>query len=563
MNPRRAILRSAGALVLGLAMLPTQVLGTGGVGILLRNSSPDAGDLSAADVAGLLGSRLEQDQGVSIVEGARVLEAAISLNLDPSLPPDPDQTARLGKALGADLLILGTAEIVGLRIDARIIDVATAEVLGRQSIPGSRGEVFDMIDILGQRLAHGLRAAGGDRSIVTVLPFQNRASPTSDLFVAGIPEMVMTGLHQAAEFSLLDRSQVVDEMQGLSTAPAEATSNRDAAALGRRLGADIVIVGAFADLVDIAAETVVARTGKSLGQASATGARAELPTLVSQLSVDLHRSMRRFMRTTRTVAVLYFQNHSEERLDSFVRGISDMLMTSLGQAERLTIIERVQIEGAMRNFNLEMSGPIDSETAVEVGAWLGADAVVLGSFLRFGDIYRIDARLIDAQTGELMVAETVRGPEPDVIAMVDDLGAKLVESFGERESVAGAGTGSLQVIFRMTKSEMGERPLYHHICKLYVDGNYVGLSAVVEQQSKWVALFESALSAGHHHIEILHGYVRGGGWDGRMPLQPKAFDIDIEPESTSTIKYSFEVGWFDEKYVLEPTWDGAPEQAAR
>ena len=61
----------------------------------------------------------------------------------------------------------------------------------------------------------------------------------------------------------------------------------------------------------------------------------------------------------------------------------------------------------MRNFNVEMSGPIDSETAVEVGNWFGADTVVIGSFLRFGEIFRRDARMIDAQTGEVTVAESV------------------------------------------------------------------------------------------------------------------------------------------------------------
>ena len=64
-------------------------------------------------------------------------------------------------------------------------------------------------------------------------------------------------------------------------------------------------------------------------------------------------------------------------------------------------------EAAMRNFNVEMSGPIDSETAVEVGNWFSADTVVIGSFLRFGEIFRRDARMIDAQTGEVTVAESV------------------------------------------------------------------------------------------------------------------------------------------------------------
>jgi len=563
MSIRQAIVRSTGVLSVALVLLPSAPADAGGVGILLRNPSPGSGDLPATELAEMLGTSLQQDWRVPVVDRAGVLEAADALGIDLRLRPAPEQVARLGKAVGSEVLILGTAEAAGIRIDARIVDVATESVLGTQSVPGSRDDVFDIIDILSQRLAQGIRAADHDRSIVAVLSFQNCASPASELFVAGIPEMVMTGLRQATGLSLVDRSLVVGEMQRRHLMPAEGVSAEEAAAQGRQLGADIVIVGSFADLVEISADAVIARTDKSIGQINAAGASDQVPTLISQVSADLHRHLRRYTRTTRAVAVLYFQNHSEGHFDSFVRGISDMLMTSLGQADRLTIIERVQIESAMRNFNLEMAGPIDSETAVEVGAWLGADAVVLGSFLRFGAIYRIDARLIDAETGELMIAESVRGPEADVIAMVDSLGAKLVESFGQQEAAVDIGTGSLQVVFRMVKSEMGERPLYHHICKLYVDGKYMGLSDVVEERDRWVGLFERTLRAGRHRVEIVHGYVLQGSWDGPMPLQPDTFSIDIEPETSSTIKYGFEVGWFDDRYVLEPSWLASPGQASR
>ena len=205
---------------------------------------------------------------------------------------------------------------------------------------------------------------------------------------------------------------------------------------------------------------VVGRGARPLGQVAASARRSDLDGVVHGLAANLGQLLRRQLRQTRTVAVLYFQNHNDAEYDNFVRGIADMLMTSLGQAQPLTVIERIQIERALRNFNLEMSGPIDADTAVEVGAWLGADAVVLGSFLRLGATYRIDARLIDAATGEVVMAESVRGPEDDVISMVDELGAKLIARFGERETEVQTGTGILEVVFRTTKAEMGERYVY-------------------------------------------------------------------------------------------------------
>jgi hypothetical protein len=36
-----------------------------------------------------------------------------------------------------------------------------------------------------------------------------------------------------------------------------------------------------------------------------------------------------------------------------------------------------------------------------------------------------------------------------------------------------------------------------------------------------------------------------------MPVQPRAFDIDIEAEGVTTVQYGYEVGWFEDKYVYE------------
>lgn len=260
----------------------------------------------------------------------------------------------------------------------------------------------------------------------------------------------------------------------------------------------------------------------------------------------------------RKVAILDFENYASGLYDSFVRGLADMLMTSLGQGEKLTVIERAQIEKAMENFHVEMSGPIDAEKAVEIGRWLGADAVLLGSFTRFGGQFRIDGRLIQAQTGELIVAEQVRGGEDEVMAMVDTLGSRLLARLGVRNAAEAGGTGTLRIRFIVTKTEMGERPVYFHICKVYVDGQYRGTTSPVEQAEEWHSIFADEVPAGGHRVEVVHGYVLEGKWDGEMPDQPRVFKVEVEPEGTATIQYSYEVGWFADQYVYKHPWRGVP-----
>ncbi|MSR82816.1 MAG: hypothetical protein EXS58_07805 [Candidatus Latescibacteria bacterium] len=204
------------------------------------------------------------------------------------------------------------------------------------------------------------------------------------------------------------------------------------------------------------------------------------------------------------------------------------------------------------HYALELSGPIDNQQAVEIGQWLGADQVVLGGFTNFGEIFRIDARLISARTGELLVAQNVRGSESEVMGLVDQLGTRLVASLAEKDTEVQGGTGELRVQFMIQKSEMGERPVYRQLCKLYVDGKYLGTSQAVGRGEQWSSLFQKRVKAGKHEVQLVHGFVRDGAWDGEIPQQPRIFQVVVEPGQTATLEYCFEVGWFEDRYRYTP-----------
>ncbi|MBT4097943.1 MAG: hypothetical protein HOM68_01915 [Gemmatimonadetes bacterium] len=423
------------------------------------------------------------------------------------------------------------------RLGARVIHSDDGRVLAQEQVRGGKGQVFDLVDELASRLQRHLGGHGQVRRSVAVMAFENRADQGSLPFVTGIQQMLMTALRQDRQLTLIEPSEI-------------ATARTSTVDVGRWLGADVSIDGDFTDVLRAEVEVVTAN-GRHLGTYAAEAPRADGTRLAQEIVGQLAPVLRQHRRDLHTVALLRFENHSEDRFSSFVEGMADMLTTGLRNSSRLRVIERTQIETAMLNFNVEMSGPIDSETAVEVGNWLGADAVVIGSFLRFGDVFRIDARMIDAQTGEVTVAESVRGTEQEVMGLVDELSGKLVARFESETPEESTGTGTVKIVFQATRSEMGERPSFHHICKLYVDGKFIGLSRPVTSVGKWETLFSRSLRGGRHRVEVVHGFVRGQEWDGQMPVQPRAFDIDIEPEGVTTLQYEYEVGWFEDKYVYE------------
>ncbi len=440
------------------------------------------------------------------------------------------------------------AVVDAYRLNGRIVNSDDGRLLAQEQVTGGKVQVFDMVDELATRLQGHLGRHEGQRRSVAVLEFDNGAGQGNVPFVNGIQQMLMTSLRQDRQLTLIEPSDIA-EVAALPR-PTGSTGRSAAVGIGRWVGADVTIAGDFTDIVRLEVE-VVSTGGRHLGTYRSESPRAEQARLIQEIIRQITPVIHQQRRDLHTVALLRFENHSEEQYGSFVDGMADMLTTGLRKSNRLRVIERAQIETAMRNFNVEMLGPIDSETAVEVGNWLGADAVVIGSFLRFGDIFRIDARMIDAQTGEVTLAESVRGAEKEVMRLVDDLSGKLVTQFESETPEQSTGTGTMRIVFQATRSEMGERPAYHHICKLYVDGKFIGLSRPVTTVGKWETLFTQPLRGGAHRVEVVHGYVRGKEWDGQMPLQPKAFDIEVEADGVTTVQYGYEVGWFEDKYLYD------------
>lgn len=498
-------------------------------------------------LAELLTSTLRQEQGLTLVE-EETLEGPVTL----------ERAASLGKRAGVEVVMIGSLKAESYRLDARLIEVQSGVVRAAPSVSGAKGEVFDLVDALGKKLSENLHAGGGKPHRVVILDFANLASAEYGPFVRGLPDMLATNLGQARGLSLVERTEIEEGWAHLFREPGQVLSPDEAAEMGAWLGADWVVAGSFTEVIEVRVKLVEVRTGRLLAEQRAEGGWEEIADQVAQLGGVMAQRLSAFGDSLHKVAVLYFENHAASEYEGFVRGISDMLMTCLGQADDLMVIERVQIERAMQNFALELSGPIATEKAVEIGQWLGADAVVLGGFTRFGEAFRIDARLISARTGELLVAQNVRGGEEEMMALVDQLGSRLVASLAEKETEVKGGTGELQVHFMITKTEMGERYIYRHLCKLHVDGKYLGTSPVLEGTEQWATSFAKKLRAGKHEVLVVHGFVKKGDWDGEMPGQPKVFQVVIEPGQTATVQYSFEVGWFNDRYLYEHPWRGLP-----
>lgn len=127
-----------------------------------------------------------------------------------------------------------------------------------------------------------------------------------------------------------------------------------------------------------------------------------------------------------TIAVLYFDVHAnDEGLRVLRKGLAQMLVTDLAGIEGGRLVERDQVEAVFVEQRLHASGKVDAKTAARVGKLLGARLLVLGSVFALGSALRLDARVVDAETGVVVVTAKATARDEDILAAEGALASAL------------------------------------------------------------------------------------------------------------------------------------------
>lgn len=132
------------------------------------------------------------------------------------------------------------------------------------------------------------------------------------------------------------------------------------------------------------------------------------------------------------IAIIEFQNLNEEsKRDNLGSMFSEMLTTSFVGSEAFRITEREQLQKVANELKFNQSGIIDVSQAKQVGKMVGADAIVTGSVTKIGGDLRLDARIIDVESGIILTAEKIMGKTDlnSIGAMADKIVENLVNKF--------------------------------------------------------------------------------------------------------------------------------------
>ena len=131
----------------------------------------------------------------------------------------------------------------------------------------------------------------------------------------------------------------------------------------------------------------------------------------------------------RTVAVLNLKNSTSRPEAAWLStALPDMLTTELAAGEKLRTIPGDEVAQMKINFSLADSDTLPAQTLSQVSKALGADLVVLGSYVALpGGMLWVDLHLQDVAAGETLVSVKETGEESDLFDLVSRAGTQLRE----------------------------------------------------------------------------------------------------------------------------------------
>jgi len=127
-----------------------------------------------------------------------------------------------------------------------------------------------------------------------------------------------------------------------------------------------------------------------------------------------------------TVAILDFEGRGISQMEAAT--LTDRLMSEMVSTEAVIMVERNQMNEILEEQGLQQAGCTSAECAAEVGALLGVQNMVSGSFGKLGNTYTVDAKMFSVETGATIrsSSKTHKGEVDGLLTIIEIVAWELV-----------------------------------------------------------------------------------------------------------------------------------------
>ena len=127
-----------------------------------------------------------------------------------------------------------------------------------------------------------------------------------------------------------------------------------------------------------------------------------------------------------TVAILYFDYEGKnEEMAQLKKGLAQMLISDLTSLEQFQIVERARLQELLEELKLNQTNKIDPATAGKIGKLLGARYMVMGGYFDLLGTLRVDARVVEVETGKILKATGSAAKPDDFLTLEQKIAGEL------------------------------------------------------------------------------------------------------------------------------------------
>jgi len=177
--------------------------------------------------------------------------------------------------------------------------------------------------------------------------------------------------------------------------------------------------------------------------------------------------------------------------------LSDRLRVELFNTGRFSVMERNQMQDILKEQGFQQTGCTTNECVVEAGRLLGVDRMIAGSVGKVGTIYTVSLRMIDIETGRIMLTKT-----EDCNCPIEEVLTTSLKNIALK--IAGMTSDAAEQPVVRRETVVGEGDFYFTSmpsgAKVYVDDKLLPGTT---------PLMEEGVAAGTHQIRMEKGYYSG------------------------------------------------------
>ena len=179
-----------------------------------------------------------------------------------------------------------------------------------------------------------------------------------------------------------------------------------------------------------------------------------------------------------TAAVLDFEGSGITTQEAQV--LTQRLGSELVQTQALIMVERNQMSEIMDEQGFQQTGCTSAECAAEIGALLGVQKMITGSFGKIGNTYTIEARMFSVESGqtEKTVSKTYKGEVDGLLPQIQIVAWELVGLEPPADLLAAAGENCPEEIKAKPKQKGGSKWFRNTLILLVLaGGGYAAMQA--------------------------------------------------------------------------------------